>query len=111
MRVCFVELKVGPRNITRTRTSGIEVHSSTIAELETEIEKLQQENQTLLRDVAKYRTFWIGECRLKELLDAGHDKEGAISQPRWDASSEGSEYGMSRLRELEEIEGDANDEK
>lgn len=84
--------------------SEVQEHRTLVNEMRVLIQRLEEDNDTLRKEAARYRTFWIGECRLKELLDWGHDKDGAISQPDWLASSPGPEFGEIRLKELEQVE-------
>lgn len=50
-------------------------------ELRARVKYLEEANEMLSLESSRYRMFWMAECRMKGLMEAGH-YAGAISQPR-----------------------------
>ncbi|KZP06420.1 hypothetical protein FIBSPDRAFT_902808 [Athelia psychrophila] len=75
-----------------------QAYSDELSYLRARVKQLEETNETLRRDCARYRVYWIAECRLKDLMEAGHYTD-AISQPRWTASSPERDYNEDAMED------------
>ncbi|KZP09772.1 hypothetical protein FIBSPDRAFT_963718 [Athelia psychrophila] len=86
----FAVISLGDRPDHDVAVKG-QADSDELIDLRARVKQLEENNETLRKECTRYRVFWIAECRLKDLMEAGHYTD-AISQPRWMASSPERDY-------------------
>ncbi|KZP10194.1 hypothetical protein FIBSPDRAFT_899892 [Athelia psychrophila] len=75
----------------KTENAEGQADSKELSDLRAKVKQLEESIKTLRQECTRYRLFWIAECRLKDLMEAGH-YNNFISQPRWNASSPERDY-------------------